>query len=74
MCGVTEQQFKKIVWCNRNQALTRSFVDVEDAVSYANSLLKKGERVVLRDYKPRRRQIDRIAEQWPDGPPWLRKN
>lgn len=66
----------KTVWCNTNKALTRSFVEPAEAIAYANQLLRSGHRARLADWKPPKQQsdkhFDRLTQQYPDGPPWLR--
>lgn len=61
----------KVVWCNSDRTLTRSFVEPAAAIEYANRLLRLGHRALIRNWKPRKRQIDRMVEQYPNGPPWL---
>jgi hypothetical protein len=59
--------YTKSVICYDDKSLTRHFVDPQEAVTYANTLLAAGHRARLRDYRPPRKYVDILAERGRDG-------
>jgi hypothetical protein len=59
--------YTKTVFCQDDKSLTRHFVDLQEAINYANTLLAAGHQARLRDYRPPRKYVDILAERGRDG-------
>jgi hypothetical protein len=60
-------EYKYTVHCFTDKTKRAHFLDVQDAIRYANKLLRAGEKAIIYPYRPPRRYVDILAERGPNG-------
>jgi hypothetical protein len=61
------QNYNHTVLCFTDKTKTKYFVELTEATTYANKLLRAGHKCKIYPYRPPRRYVDILAERGPNG-------